>query len=180
MAEIGECCDDSHPCLEGQGDCDNDAECLGVLVCGADNCDRSKFPTIGTNCCEKQKGWILVGPYYIYLIFKMWVLGILYYHNLYSMIFFVVTLGISVTKLKDESCSSRGYRMAETKSECEDIAQRLGLLNTEATSLDIADCNNQGFYRCAYDSPTKLFWIPNCADNGTYGTNVENLCVSGN
>ena len=89
-------------------------------------------------------------------------------------------LGVSVIKLKDESCSSRGYRMAETKSECEDIAQRLGLLNTEATSLDIADCNNQGFYRCAYDSPTKLFWIPNCADNGTYGTNVENLCVSGN
>ena len=94
--------------------------------------------------------------------------------------FLVYDLGLSVIRLKDESCSSRGYRMAESKSECEDIAQRLGLLDTEASFLDIADCSNQSFYRCAYDSSTKLFWIPNCADNGTYGSNVENLCVSGN
>ena len=95
------------------------------------------------------------------------------------MIFLVNDLGVSVIRLKDESCSSRGYRMAESKSECEDIAQRLGLLDTEATFLDIADCNNQSLYRCAYDSSNKLFWIPNCADNRTYGTNAENLCVSG-
>ena len=51
--EIQECCDANHPCKEGQGDCDHDSECLGNLVCGNGNCDKSKFPSNDTDCCTK-------------------------------------------------------------------------------------------------------------------------------
>ena len=32
------CCTAGNPCKEGDGDCDNDTECMGDLVCGVDNC----------------------------------------------------------------------------------------------------------------------------------------------
>jgi len=32
------CCSSSEPCSVGQGDCDNDGDCAGALVCGFDNC----------------------------------------------------------------------------------------------------------------------------------------------
>ena len=50
--DIKACCSISNPCFEGQGDCDDDSECLGNLVCGSENCDNSKFPSISTDCCE--------------------------------------------------------------------------------------------------------------------------------
>ena len=59
-SQIQECCDTSHPCGEDQGDCDNDSECLGSLVCGKNNCNLSKFPTSKIDCCEKeQKGYMI-------------------------------------------------------------------------------------------------------------------------
>ena len=41
------CCSSSNQCGIGEGDCDNDSECSGNLVCGTDNCG-SNFPN-GTN-----------------------------------------------------------------------------------------------------------------------------------
>ena len=73
--------------------------------------------------------------------------------------------------------------MAETQSECEDIATRLGLLETSAEDMgteSIPDCSSQSYYRCAYYSnwPT-LYWNPNCAEglNAKDQDNSENLCV---
>ena len=37
------------PCGEGQGDCDNDTECEGSLVCGHMNCLNNNF----TDCCTQ-------------------------------------------------------------------------------------------------------------------------------
>ena len=84
-------------------------------------------------------------------------------------------------KLNGQSCSSQGYRMAETQSECEDIATHLGLLETSAEGMETEfspDCANQSYYRCAYypNWPT-LYWYPNCADNEKDQDNSENLCV---
>ena len=50
------CCSDAFPCMEGQGDCDEDSQCEGDLTCGADNC-LSDFSTsssnwvTGADCC---------------------------------------------------------------------------------------------------------------------------------
>ena len=41
------CCSSSNQCSIGEGDCDDDSECSGNLVCGTDNCD-SNFQN-GTN-----------------------------------------------------------------------------------------------------------------------------------
>ena len=42
------------PCIEGEGDCDNDDQCLGSLLCGKSNCKRlgEFYPDKG-NCCAK-------------------------------------------------------------------------------------------------------------------------------
>ena len=50
------CCTKANPCTEGDGDCDNDAECQGILVCGTDNCPtKSPFdnPRNTDDCCMK-------------------------------------------------------------------------------------------------------------------------------
>ena len=50
------CCSSGSPCNVGGGDCDNDSECAGTLVCGPDNC-KTDFPSSGSNwdtiadCC---------------------------------------------------------------------------------------------------------------------------------
>ena len=36
--------------MEGDGDCDNDKQCAGSLVCGIDNCGGSPFPS-NYDCC---------------------------------------------------------------------------------------------------------------------------------
>eukprot|EP00092_Neocalanus_flemingeri_P079712 GFUD01099333.1.p1 GENE.GFUD01099333.1~~GFUD01099333.1.p1 ORF type:complete len:397 (-),score=80.51 GFUD01099333.1:13-1203(-) len=53
--DISHCCSPKKPCMEGEGDCENDAECRGNLVCGTNNCKRlgEFYPDKG-NCCEKQ------------------------------------------------------------------------------------------------------------------------------
>ena len=87
--------------------------------------------------------------------------------------------------------------MAETKSECEDIARRLDLPVTSAfdytsgcRSIICLDCYNQSYYRCRLqttyrrifkDYRTSLHWNPECADNAKDQRNSANLCVqSGN
>ena len=54
--DISSCCTRSKPCKEGQGDCDKDYHCESGLVCGKNNCDKSKFPSGNSDCCEKPKG----------------------------------------------------------------------------------------------------------------------------
>ena len=44
------CCTAQNPCGRGEGDCDEDYQCLGDLVCGIDNCG-SQFPVGGADCC---------------------------------------------------------------------------------------------------------------------------------
>ena len=43
------CCTAENPCGEGDGDCDNDDECLGPLVCGIHNCPWGD----GDDCCRR-------------------------------------------------------------------------------------------------------------------------------
>ena len=53
---ISDCCTDANPCNEGEGDCDDDSECNGDLVCGSNNCAKSLFPSEGTDCCRRPYG----------------------------------------------------------------------------------------------------------------------------
>ena len=43
------CCSYSNPCGLNEGDCDNDYECSGNLICGLNNCD-SPFAS-NADCC---------------------------------------------------------------------------------------------------------------------------------
>ena len=48
------------PCNDGEGDCDNDEECLGSLVCGNDKCGSGTSNMdccIGKFCCLLCRGW---------------------------------------------------------------------------------------------------------------------------
>ena len=81
----------------------------------------------------------------------------------------------SVTKLSGQNCSSQGYRMAESQSECEDIARYLGLADISAHIWGPYDCPNQLYYRCGYLSGA-LYWNPSCGDNSVGGP-AENLCT---
>ena len=54
------CCQASNNnlCVESEGDCDNDADCDGLLVCGNNNCLNWR-PTAGLwdaedDCCERR------------------------------------------------------------------------------------------------------------------------------
>ena len=55
-SSIQECCNQFHPCGDGEGDCDDDSECSGNLICGRGNCNRKKFPSEKTDCCENPNG----------------------------------------------------------------------------------------------------------------------------
>jgi len=47
------CCTQQNPCTKGEGDCDQDHDCIGDLVCGKDNChDDLGFPWWG-DCCKE-------------------------------------------------------------------------------------------------------------------------------
>ena len=37
---IKRCCRENGPCMEGEGDCNNDSECASGLKCGSNNCKR--------------------------------------------------------------------------------------------------------------------------------------------
>jgi hypothetical protein len=43
------CCSSSYPCGQDEGDCDNDFDCVGNLVCGNKNCVG--FPGSTVDCC---------------------------------------------------------------------------------------------------------------------------------
>ena len=51
------CCTDSVPCALGEGDCDNDSQCSGALVCGTDNCKNfdSAWSSSSWDCCTTGK-----------------------------------------------------------------------------------------------------------------------------
>ena len=51
--ETRECCSIQNPCVEGAGDCDEDDECEGDLVCGSNNCG-AEFTWGSADCCEKK------------------------------------------------------------------------------------------------------------------------------
>ena len=48
-----DCCTSSAPCAMGEGDCDNDSQCAGDLVCGTDNCIDfdTAWPDSAFDCC---------------------------------------------------------------------------------------------------------------------------------
>ena len=41
-------CSHASPCVNGEGDCDDDTDCEGALLCGNDNCASE---TTGMDCC---------------------------------------------------------------------------------------------------------------------------------
>ena len=50
------CCTKKDPCYVDEGDCDNDDECAGDLVCGKNNCPDTFTVRRGKNrpdCCMK-------------------------------------------------------------------------------------------------------------------------------
>ena len=49
-----DCCTKGEKCYEGEGDCDNDDECMPGLRCGVDNCRVKVSPWhFATDCCYK-------------------------------------------------------------------------------------------------------------------------------
>ena len=66
-------CSQEEPCKEGGGDCDDNADCMGSLVCGRNNCqDFNPLATTSADCCEskgKQSSHILNSiPPYTYIL----------------------------------------------------------------------------------------------------------------
>ena len=59
------CCSDAFPCMLGGGDCDDDSQCAGNLVCGSDNCRRdfsssnSNWMT-GADCCRGNLLYLVI------------------------------------------------------------------------------------------------------------------------
>merc|ERR1712130_438598 len=49
------CCTSSSPCELGQGDCDSDNDCAGLLVCGIDNCAQFYHLAVPSyDCCTEE------------------------------------------------------------------------------------------------------------------------------
>ena len=55
--ETWDCCTVDKPCQENEGDCDNDNECAGNLVCGTNNCGGI-FDS-AADCCIRKIIFIL-------------------------------------------------------------------------------------------------------------------------
>ena len=49
-------CTQASPCLGGQGDCDDDVECQGSLVCGTNNCASGPGLDCCTSTCHNDSG----------------------------------------------------------------------------------------------------------------------------
>ena len=54
------CCTSSNPCGEGKGDCDNDSECQGNLVCGLDNCNTALGFASDMDCCIVKGNFVII------------------------------------------------------------------------------------------------------------------------
>ena len=55
-ANRSDCCKETKSCDVGQGDCDDDSECLDGLKCGTNNCKRDfKWGGRSTDCCYKPE-----------------------------------------------------------------------------------------------------------------------------
>ena len=56
LGEDDDCCTSENPCKKDGGDCDDDNQCEGDLVCGEDNCKESWIGTMNfkatTDCCR--------------------------------------------------------------------------------------------------------------------------------
>ena len=49
------CCTNDEPCVEGEGDCENDDECREDLVCGNNNCKEfGSFYHEKDDCCIQK------------------------------------------------------------------------------------------------------------------------------
>ena len=68
-------CSLDSPCPNGQGHCDDDSHCVGLLVCGTDNCENG-LP--GMDCCTdvgnvnlkillKQNLWVYEAQIHVYI-----------------------------------------------------------------------------------------------------------------
>ena len=53
VADTWGCCSSSNPCGADEGDCDNDNDCSGNLICGVNNCVGSQFHP-AADCCIEQ------------------------------------------------------------------------------------------------------------------------------
>ena len=92
--------------------------------------------------------------------------------------FFIILVRRGI-KLNGKSCSSQGYLMAVSQSECEGIARQLNLSHTLAKIWKTpSNCGGQTYYRCEYDS-TNLYWNPDCTDNSNSQRQGGNLCILG-
>ncbi len=49
----GSCCDKDHPCDLGEGDCDDDHDCMEGMTCGDDNCVGDGWDS-SRDCCTKS------------------------------------------------------------------------------------------------------------------------------
>ena len=47
----GSCCSSSNQCLEGEGDCDDNVDCKGNLICGDNNCNQTLGFGSEFDCC---------------------------------------------------------------------------------------------------------------------------------
>jgi hypothetical protein len=56
--QVGSCCTATKPCEVNQGDCDDDEQCKGNLVCGENNCEP-KFTWTDADCCVVKTGKLL-------------------------------------------------------------------------------------------------------------------------
>ena len=51
----GSCCSSSNQCLAGEGDCDDNVDCKGNLLCGKDNCNPELGFGLEFDCCYDHK-----------------------------------------------------------------------------------------------------------------------------
>ena len=49
------CCSSSNKCLEGEGDCDDNNDCIENLQCGHNNCDKGLGFDSDSDCCYDPK-----------------------------------------------------------------------------------------------------------------------------
>ena len=59
---VSSCCTESKPCAEGEGECNEDSDCMGFLRCGEYRCDLEKFPYDAKCCYSKKCEYVRVSP----------------------------------------------------------------------------------------------------------------------